>query len=267
MKLSATKISVVLPILAPTPFLRAMTEFSIKTLRMHATQDFELVVVEAGGRHFDPKGWSPEVSSSTVEKISQYLCFEQKIGVVKELNAAVKAAAGDFIVFTGNDVFVPPKWDEHLLRCFEERQDCGIASLSAMESGFVIGPREIQDRIVEGMYSPFCMFKRGWVFDEAYVKIYQDSDMVMRMYDAGLRAYRSCRAHVHHLGRMTTDSVEPQQHNRDLARDERLFYQRWGKSPLMMFGIIRAGRWMYGHEHESFDAPITLHYDPNKAEG
>mgnify|MGYP001615482142 CR=1 FL=1 len=260
---SETKLSVVLPVLAPTPFLRAMTEFAIKTLRMHADNPFELIVVEAENDYFDPT--HPALYKQWV--VDKYLNFTPKIGGVKELNAGVDAASGDIILSTGNDVIAPPHWDMELLRCFEERKDCAVASLSAFEPGTVIGPRVAEDRMVEGMYSPFMAFRRGWRFDEAYVKIYQDSDLIMRVYEAGQRAYRSCRAHVHHLLRMTSDRVEPEQHALDLARDERLFYKRWGQSPLAMFAMIRTGVQVYGRESEGWTNPIALHYDPSKEEG
>lgn len=267
------KISVVLCLLTPTPFLRAMTEFAIKTLRLHADNEFELVVVEAEDRepwadperYFDPIDYAGSYSKqNTADK---YLNFSPKIGCVRELNKGLEVATGDFIVCTGNDVIVPPHWDTELLRCFEERKDCAIASLSAFEPGAIVGPPQAMDRIVEGMYSPFAMFRNGVRFDEAYIKIYQDSDFVMQAYEQGQRAYRSCRAHVHHLCRMTSDRVESDKHKKELAHDERLFYQRWGKSPLAMFGLIRYGQWHYGQEHVSLTNPINLHYDPNKAEG
>ena len=262
------KVSVVLCILTPTPFLRAMTEFTIKTLREHADLNFELVVVEAMGDWFSLERLAAEPGIRPGDFVAdRYLNFTPGIGCVRELNKGLEAATGDFVVCTGNDVIVPPHWDTELLRCFEERKDCGVASLSAFEPGAIIGPLHAMDRIVEGMYSPFVMIRKGERFDEAYRKIYQDSDFVMRVYERGQRAYRSCRAHVHHLMRMTSDRVDPVGHNRDLAHDERLFYQRWGKSPLAMFGMIRAGHQVYGREHEAFVNPINLHYDPNKAEG
>lgn len=253
-------VSVVLALLTPTPFLRAMTEFAIKTLRAHADHPFELVVVEAAHNYFE----SPD---ETGVKADKYLNFTPKIGAVRELNKGLEIATGDFVLCTGNDVIVPPHWDTELLRCFDERADCGVASLSAFEPGAVIGPPQALDRIVEGMYSPFMMFRRGERMDEAYRKIYQDSDFVLRVYERGQRAYRSCRAHVHHLLRMTSDRVDPEAHNADLAHDEWLFYQRWGKSPLAMFGMIRSSYMVYGREHEAFVNPINLHYDPTKAGG
>ena len=280
------KLTVVLPVLAPTPFLRAMTEFAIKTLRLHAEGEFELIVVEAADRYFDPqfrmfkavaevlgaediKGRRYEYENPQI-RIDKYICFEQKIGGVKELNAGVDAAAeggASIILSTGNDVIVPPGWDTELRRVFAERKDCGAAALSAFEPGAIVGPPYAVDMIVEGMYSPFMAFRPGWRFDEAYVKIYQDSDFIMRLYEAGLRSYRSCRKHVHHLLRMTSDRIEPEQHARDLAHDERLFYQRWSNSPLAMFSMIRAGAQVYGREHEGRLAKINLHYDPTKTEG
>lgn len=259
---SDPRISVVLPVLAPTAFLRAMTEFAIKTLRLHADNEFELIVVEAGEPYFDPASASHRLAATFEGEIDKYLSFNPKIGGVKELNAGVAAASNEFVLSTGNDVIAPPHWDTELLRCFDEREDCGVAALSAFEPGALIGPPQAEDRIVEGMYSPFMMFRKGELFDEDYVKIYQDSDFIMRQYETGKRAYRSCRAHVHHLLRMTSDRVEPEKHRQDLAHDERLFYERWGKSPLAMFALIRFGQYAYGHEHRSFTDPIQLHYDP-----
>lgn len=247
------KISVVLPILVPTPFLRAMTEFCIKTLRAHADQPFELVVVEAVHHYFESTG--PE-HPLHVEK---YINFPQKIGQVREINAGVDAATGDLIVFTGNDLIAPPHWDTELRRPFELFRDCGASSISAFEPGARVGPPAAMDLYVEGMYSPFMAFRKGWRYDEAYQRVYQDSDLIMRMYDKGLRAYRSCRVHAHHLLRMTNDNVDKAQHDVILKQDERLFYQRWGKSPLMMFGLIRFGAWGYGHEHESLTNPTPAH--------
>lgn len=254
------RISVVLPILVPTPFLRSMTRFCIETLREHADQPFQLIVVEAQGRWFDPA--HHDLGSAALYPDS-YLSFSPPKGSVKEFNAGTALAEGEFILSLGNDVFMPPHWDTELLRCFADRPDCGVASLSAFERGAVIGPPEPVDMIVEGHYSPIMMFRSADRMDEAYRKIYCDSDFIMRVYERGQRSYRSCRAHAHHLLRMTTDRVNPAQHALDLAHDERLFYQRWGKSPLAIFAMLRAGGYIFGREYESFLRPINLHYDPN----
>lgn len=244
---SEKKITVVLPVLAPTPFLVAMTEFCIKTLRTHADNPFDLVVVEAEFNFFDSerRTLDPDV------RPDRYLNFSPKIGGVKEINAGIRAVETEFVVSAGNDVIVPPHWDTELLRPFEMYKDCGVSALSAMEPGTVIGPGNNLPMIVEGMYSPFMMWRRGWEFDESYVRVYQDSDLILRLYAAGLRAYRNCNAHVHHLLRMTNDRVDMDAHNEQLRKDEELFYARWGTSPWMMFGLIRSAQWQFGKEHGS----------------
>lgn len=263
------KISVVLPVLAPTPFLRAMTEFCIKTLRLHADEPFELIVVEASHDHLNPDtrpfSWPSEPTDKRDHfitehvKIDKYLTFTPKIGVIREFNAGLDVATGDLVVHAGNDVIVPPHWDTELKRPFTLFKDCGVSALSAFEPGAVIGPLKSMDQYVEGMYSPFMAFRKGWRFDEDYRRVYQDSDLVLRHYEQGQRAYRSCRAHVHHLLAMTTDRVDRAEHDRDLIIDEERFYKRWGNSPLMMFGLIRCGLYAYGREHEAFTNSIHRH--------
>lgn len=247
-------ISVVMPVLAPTPFLRDLTKFSIKALWAHADEPFELIIVEARGDFFE------YLSGKYQDKQIKYLNFNPPIGGVREVNAGVRAATGDYIVFTGNDIVVPPHWDTELLLPFERRpKDCGISTLAAKEPGAFIGPPQPVDMIVEGMYSPFCMFRKGWEYDESYLHIYQDSDLVMRIYEAGLRAYRNCRAHVWHLGGVTNNSVGRETFLKHVGRDEETFYQRWGKSPLAMFGMIRYGQQTYGREYEAWLAQIHRH--------
>jgi GT2 family glycosyltransferase len=249
------KISVVLPVMGlGNPFLFAMTEFAIKALQEHADNPFELIVVEAQGSQLGGHRWD-----SVIDK---YLSFNPPIGGVREINRGIDCATGDYIVFTGNDVIVPPHWDTELLLPFERFKDCGISTLAAKEPGVFIGPPAPVDLIVEGMFSPFCMFKKGWKYDESFERIYQDSDLVMRMYDQGLRAYRNCRTHVLHLGAMTNSNLGDQHaidHARLVSKDEEWFYKRWGGSPLAMFGMIRKGYMVYGREYESFLAPIQRH--------
>lgn len=249
-------ISVVLPVLAPTPFLQAMTEYCIRTLECHADAPFELVVVQAEDDWMSPdQGWSPP--GQRHQLAYRYLNFTPKIGGVREVNAGIDAASGNFVVTAGNDVIAPPHWDTELLRAFEERKDCGVSALSAAEPGAYIGPPVGMPLLVEGMYSPFMMFRKGWRFDEAYVRVYQDSDLILRMYDKGLRAYRNCRAMVHHLLRMTNERVDTEEHNRILALDEKLFYERWDNCPYHMFMLIRYSQVRYGVEHESLLNPIN----------
>lgn len=250
-------VSVVMPVLAPTPWLRELAEFAMQTLRLQASAPFELIICEAkhaAFRECKPIG-------------SKYIGFPEPIGGVKEINAGIDAATGDYILLAGTDVIAPQGWDDELLRLFHDLPDCGVAALSAYEPNATIGPQAPLDCVVEGNFSPFMMIRNGegWRFDESYERVYQDSDLILRMYAAGKRAYRSCRKHVWHLGSVTNtqaDEAHQRKHAEALARDEYLFYQRWGKCSWSIFAMMRGGHQTYGREHEALLAPINLHYDP-----
>ena len=269
--MTAPRLSVVLPVLAPTPFLRNMTEFAIKTLRINADDPtFELIVCEAEHDYFAPYGHEGLRETNNVPSwVDKYLNFNPKIGGVKEINAGIDAASCEYILLAGTDIIAPNGWDTELLRLFADRKDCGAATLSAYEPNATIGPTGPLDLVVEGMFSPFTMIRKPWRYDESYERVYQDSDMILRMYEAGLRSYRSCRKHVWHLGSVTNNGASQEHidaHAKALARDERLFYKRWGRSPLAAFAMMRGGAQVYGREHEALVCNINLHYDPNKEE-
>ena len=129
-KNTTPKISVVLPVYNQRPWVVAMTEFAIKSLRLHAADpNFELIVVEAEHHTCDPAVGSK--FSEGLLRVDKYLNFNPKIGGVKEVNAGIDNATGEFILVSGTDIIVPPRWDAELLRLFDDIEDCGSACLSA----------------------------------------------------------------------------------------------------------------------------------------
>lgn len=239
--MSKTKVSVVLPLLLPDQFTVALTEFCIKSMRVCADQPFELVVVETGSEHF--KGHP---------LVDKYLHVPQKRGYTKDFNEGCELATGEYIVHMGNDVIVNDGWVGALLEPFERFNDCGVSACSATEPGAFIGPRlPMPGLIVEGMFAPMMMFHKRWRLDEAYEGGYSDSDLIMRIYTEGLRAYRNCRVVVHHMDRITWMRAYKDRGRTQIQAGEELFYQRWDGSPLMMFQVIKSGASVYGHEHES----------------
>jgi len=246
------RISVVLPLLLPDKFTIAMTEFAIAAMRCHAVNPFELVVVETGTNHYQ----SRSVGNNAI--IDTYIYRPTKSSYVKDWNLGADKASGDYLVHMGNDVIAGYGWDKALLRPFEIYKDCGVTCTAATEPGAFIGPRQPLDLIVEGMFAPMMMFGKNWRLDSAYEGGYSDADLVMRIYDNGQRAYRDCSSQCHHLDRMTWSRACNDRGEAQMADGERKFYERWSNSPLMMFGVIRAGGWTYGREHESLLADIPM---------
>jgi hypothetical protein len=242
-----TKVSVVLPLLLPDQFTIALTDFCIKAMRLTKDQPFELVVVETGTRHFDP-----DLVLDPIVRPDKYIHFPKKSSYVKDFNAGCDIATGEYLVHMGNDVIVNDGWIGALLEPFDRYNDCGISACAATEAGAVIGPRQpIPGLIVEGMFAPMMMFTKQWRLDDAFEGGYSDSDLIMRVYAAGLRAYRNCRVVVHHMDRVTWTRATNDRGAEQMQAGETLFYQRWNGSPLMMFQVIKAGAAVYGREHEA----------------
>lgn len=244
------KVSVVLPVLLTEKFLISMTEFCIKAMRQQTALDYELVVVETGSRALEA-----HVGVEGDLRIDRYLHRPERTSAVRDFNAACDLAAGELLVHTGNDIIVGPGWLEALVEPFERFVDCGASSLAAGEPGAPnVGPPVPVPLIVEGMYTPIMAFRREWRFDEAYRGGYSDSDLIMRMYARGLRAYRNCRSRVLHLNHMTDRAYANDARHAEIEEGERLFYQRWGDSPWLMFYVTKCGGVTYGREHE-----VALH--------
>ncbi len=229
--------SVILPVLLGHEWHYHLTEFVVKTMRCTAPP-FELVIVETG--------------SKKLEHLADvYIHRPERTTLVKDSNAGFDASHGDFRIQTGNDVIMKPGWLEALHEPFLKYKDCGISTLSVAEPGAFIGPRQPQALIVEAMYGPLMMFRKEWKLDPVYISMASDNDLVMRIYNAGLRSYRNCRVQVFHLGGVTWGSAYSAAESKQ-NQDEGLktFYERWGDSPLMMLHMFRRGGVAFGREHE-----------------
>lgn len=250
------RLSVVLPVYTPLPLQRAMTEFVIKTMRANADDDYELIVAEAVGEHWRPEKWAHD----PLMRVDQYSRYAERTGNMSiEVNTAFGLARADIMAQTANDIVMPKGWDTALLEPFKRFKDCGVASLAGLEPGAApIGA--LMPKIVEGFYAPLMAFAKRWRIDESYPGgWYSDNDMIMRVYREGLRAYRNHAAQIIHLNHMTNALVDQGQHAKDHALAEKMFHDKWGDSPLLIYGMIRAGGILWGREHESLLRAIRPH--------
>lgn len=239
-----SKISVVLPLLLPDEFTVAMTRFCLDALRINASgkHEIELIIVETGSYVFRTYAFGSRFN---------HICFPEKRTYVLDWNDGARVATGDFLVHIGNDVIVGKDWDAALMEPFEKYRDCGVTCTSAREFGATIGHKDpIPGAVVEGMFAPMMCFRKGWLLDEAYEGGFSDSDLIMRMYAEGLRAYRSYSSVCWHFGPMTTWLRAEQDGGwGQVWRGEETFYKRWKGSPHFMYSMIRAGNLHYGQEH------------------
>lgn len=234
-------VSVILPVKlsADAEWLIELTEFAINTMRMHTKRKFQLIILESSGREL--KGLADIHVKCAAD--SNY---------VKDFNSGIDIADGKYIVHVANDIIVGPEWLEALLEPFERIKDCGASTISVAEPGAIVGSRDPSRQIIEGMYGPLMMFPAGWKFDEAFSGLHSDSDLIMRIYQAGLRSYRNHRAMAYHLDGLTWRKNTNEKTRADQRREaDMLFRARYKDSPLWMAKMILRGGVIYGREHEA----------------
>jgi GT2 family glycosyltransferase/glycosyltransferase involved in cell wall biosynthesis len=111
------RVSIIIPIHGKL----AYTVACLRSLARHPAQaTFEVIVVDDA---------SPDDSAVTLAQIAglQLLHNEINMGFIGSCNAGALAARGEFLLFLNNDTQVTTGWMDALLRCFAERDDCGIA--------------------------------------------------------------------------------------------------------------------------------------------
>jgi len=233
-------ISVILPARFGDPWEEELARFTINTMRMQTMQAFELVIVEY---HTDLL----EDLADVHIRIGQ----GADLTWTEQWNQGAEASSGKYLVHTGIDVIVGPGWLENMLEPFKQDHQhlVGCTTLACTEPGCSIGGREPEKKIIEGMYGPLMMFDRAWRFDPAFPNVHSDSDLIMRMYDQGLRSYRNLATVCHHLNGVTwksTTTHNERERQREKAND--VFIAKWGNHPSWMAQMILRGHIVYGKE-------------------
>jgi len=216
------KISVILPLMVNHEWQKVMTEACIRTMRCTTNIPYELVIVEAGSRHF---------------KSMADIHISGKSTYSKEFNSGIDKASGDFIVHIANDIFTKPAWLEALMVCFTI-PDCGAATLAASDL-----MQEVRPAIMEGVYTPLMMFPREYRFDEElFPDIFSDTDLIMRIYESGKRMYRNWNVKITHLYQQTY-STKYDDKEREQMFDEAKgrFMNKHKNSHLLMYRILTEG--------------------------
>lgn len=205
-----TAVSVLLPVLHAEAWQVHMTEACLQIMRATTEVDYELVMVETRTKHFEGH-----------PLVSKHKHYPSGIGYVPELNAGLDLCEGEYVVIPGNDIFMRPGWLEALLEPFKKFKDCGVSTLASsdlkMQPGEYIG---------EGVWGPLMCFKRGWRFDPDFKRLFIDTDLIMRIYEAGLRSYRNFKVVVGHLNQGTHTSLFNAQESRKLMDEGLALFKR-----------------------------------------
>lgn len=199
------------------------TQCCIKLMRDLTNIPFELVIVETGSMKFK-------------HYADIYLHFSEPSSYTKEFNQAIDQALGDIIVQIANDIFVSQNWLEALLKCFEIK-DCGVATLASSDLKL-----KSKDAIMEGIYGPLMAWKYRFKFDEDFEDIFSDSDLVMRMYEAGYRSLRNWKVMIDHLNQETYSQkyTEEERANR-FSQAREMFIEKHKFSTHLVYRALTEG--------------------------
>ncbi|HVY14403.1 MAG TPA: glycosyltransferase [Rhodopila sp.] len=242
----------VVSIIIPT---YGQVDFTLRCLASLAAQapdiPFETIVVDDA---------APDPETVKLERVAgiRLLRNATNLGFLRTCNAAAQAARGAFLFFLNNDTEVQPNWLPPLLDIFHTRADAGAVGSRLLypdgrlqEAGGIIwrdgsawnfgrhedpeAPAYTYVREVDYCSGAALMVRRTTFldmggFDELYrPAYYEDSDLCMRLRQAGLKTYYQPASSVVHYegvshGVDTTVGIKSHQ-----AVNRRGFVRRWAK--------------------------------------
>lgn len=229
-------VSVVVPCLTEQEWQVELTKAVISIARLTTEVPFELIVAEAAGF---PSAGGYFSSHGPTDVPCKHFYNSQKGSANADMNKGMDLASGDVVVLLTNDVFVKPGWLEALLECFERVPDCGMASLGTSDHR-----EQSVNVITEGLWCPLMALRNrpDFRFDaETFPSYWGDSDLVMRVYNAGFRAYRNRRVVCDHLGRATNTPSHPQGGSGEIEAARQRFVARHGPSHQLIFRVLMDG--------------------------
>lgn len=147
-------------------------------------------------------------------------------GFPKCANTGWKAATGDILILSNNDIIYTPGWLEAIIKPLNEGYD--ISSVVMSDRTW-----ETRDEITEGdFFGSLWAMKREVYdkiggFDERFTKgCFEDKDYHIRARKAGFKIGKNHAVVVEHYGRATMRTIYPNEE--DFNESARIFEDKWG---------------------------------------
>jgi GT2 family glycosyltransferase len=217
-------VDVIVPVLINSPEQIKMTLDCIKTARETTKVPFKLIIVETLTQHFkdlaDVYVWEREKTTATIS-----------------INRGFKVSNADWVILLTNDVFVKEGWIERLIECFAKHKDCGVATLATNQFN-----HKQEDKIEEGNWwsvvmIPKCLLNKVGYFDERFKGVWDDTDLLMRIYKASFKMYRNFNVVVDHL--IGATHYENPQHKDNYSYGQRLFNEKHKDCGIPIFNTLK----------------------------
>jgi GT2 family glycosyltransferase len=185
-----------LPIYLPSEEHKKMTDKNLYLAKSLDNTEVEWVIVETGSNFYE-------------DEAGIYIHEETRTTPNISCNKGFKACSGKYVVFLSNDIVTCKDWIIKMKECFDRFKDCGIASLGNNESFDVE-----ENSIVEGIFFSVCMMKKedAW-FDANYNRVFDDTDLLFRLYLQDKKFYKNLSGLIYHkphstLGQYAGDVIE-----------------------------------------------------------
>jgi len=144
----------------------------------------------------------------------------KNLGCAMALNQGVSKASGKYICNIDNDVVVSKNWLPPMLELAEKHPDIGIVSPGTREGrldydfgSYSEAYKKRMKHVTAGEFGGWCMLIKREVFDkiglfsEEFNMYGEDTDLYMRMQQAGYKAIRTGASFVHHRVNMTLSTI------------------------------------------------------------
>lgn len=198
-----------------------------------------------------------EGTDRTIEWLKQeqidYTYTPNNAGICYGMNAAAQLAKSELLCYLNDDMYVLPKWDEHLFAAIEEhgKEDFYLSAtlIEPVDTGnkCVVAPNDFGDspknfdelNLLEAQidlekrdwygasWPPSIMHKKYWNLiggfsPEFYPGMYSDPDISMKLWQAGVRHFKGVgKSLVYHFQSKSTSKVK--KNNGRLQ-----FFRKWG---------------------------------------
>ncbi len=260
------RVSIIIPVHGKL----AWTLACLRSIALHGAESpFEVIVVDDS---------SPDDTVATLTQIDglQLLRNPRNLGFIDSCNAGAETARGEFLCFLNNDTQVTPHWLDALLRCFAQRDDCGIAGSRLVypdgrlqEAGGLVfadgscwnlGRFEARDApayryrratdYVSGaaLMIRQALFRKVGGFDARYAPAYyEDVDLAFAVRQAKWRVYYEPTSTVIHCEGITSGTDLDHGIKRHQVINQASFVDKWqaelGTQPPAGTPLQRALRW------------------------
>lgn len=199
-----------------------MTERCLASLDYYGRPDKVIVVDD--GSPLKLGGQNPFMAQTNASLIER----KTNGGFPAAVNSGLKAATGDVLIISNNDIIFAENWLTELLKPLK---DYDISSIRVSDSD----GHETEDKITEGdKFGSLWAMKRkvyeklGGLDESFGTGTFEDLDYYVRAKKAGFKIAKNHSVAVEHIGRATFDVVDPEKKN--FLRNKKLFEKKHGQS-------------------------------------